>query len=84
MSQLEKLNERLKSNPRDFTWTELVKLLRKLGYTEMKTGKTGGSRRRFVNQEDDIIMLHKPHPSSLLKMYQINDIAEKLIKQGKI
>lgn len=76
MTRKEKLIQRLKSKPKDFTWNELVSLLTGLGFTEVKTGKTGGSRRRFVNSDNVVITLHKPHPGNILKMYQIEQIIE--------
>jgi predicted RNA binding protein YcfA (HicA-like mRNA interferase family) len=79
MSKIEKLIEKFKSNPTDFTWIELVKILTHLGYFEKTTkGKTGGSRVKFVNEETDIINLHKPHPSNIVKQYVIKQIIEKL------
>jgi predicted RNA binding protein YcfA (HicA-like mRNA interferase family) len=79
MSKIEKLIEKFKSNPTNFTWFELVKILNHLGYFEKTTkGKTGGSRVKFVNEETDIINLHKPHPSNIVKQYVIKQIIEKL------
>ncbi len=78
MSKIEKLITRLKSEPKDFTWDELTKILAHFGYTEMKKGKTGGSRRKFVNQQNAIISLHKPHPGNILKTYAIKQIIEHL------
>ncbi len=79
MSKTEKLVERFKSNPTDFTWIELTKVLNHLGYFEKTSkGKTGGSRIKFVNEEKDIINLHKPHPSNIIKQYVIKQIIEKL------
>ena len=63
MSKTEKLVEQFKSNPTDFTWDELAKVLNHFGYFEKASkGNTGGSRTKFVNEEKDIISLHKPHP----------------------
>jgi predicted RNA binding protein YcfA (HicA-like mRNA interferase family) len=76
MTKKEKLLKRLLSQPSDFTWQELTTLLKSLGFEEVKTGKTGGSRRRFSNAENVIINLHKPHPSNILKKYQIKQIIE--------
>lgn len=79
MSKIEKLLEKFKSNPTDFTWDELVKVLNHFGYIEKSSkGKTGGSRTKFVNEETDIISLHKPHPSNIVKQYVIKQIIEKL------
>jgi predicted RNA binding protein YcfA (HicA-like mRNA interferase family) len=50
-----------------------------LGYFEKATkGKTGGSRIKFVNDDTDVISLHKPHPSNIVKQYVIKQIIEKL------
>jgi len=49
MGRKEKLLERFQQRPKDFTWDELTGLLKSLGYVEKMTGKTGGSRRRFVH-----------------------------------
>ncbi len=76
MTLQEKLIQRLKSKPKDFTWNELTSLLTGLGFMEVKTGKTGGSRRRFVNSDNVVITLHKPHPGNILKRYQIEQIIE--------
>ena len=79
MSKTEKLLEKFKSIPNDLTWDELVKILNYLGYFELsKKGKTGGSRRKFVNEVKDVINLHKPHPTKIIKKYIIKQLLEKL------
>ena len=84
MAKIEKLIERLRTYPSDFTWEELLKVLVLFGYEELKTGKTGGSRRKFIESfTKHIISLHKPHPTNILKAYQIKDIIESL-KQRNI
>ena len=84
MTQKEKLIARLKERPKDFTWEELTKLLKMLGYEQIKTGKSGGSRRRFVHPTAPVITLHKPHPSPLVKRYVLNDILELFKKEGML
>ncbi|MGC4100779.1 type II toxin-antitoxin system HicA family toxin [Ferruginibacter sp.] len=86
MSQVQKLIERLLATPApaDFTWDELLKVLNYFGYTELKKGKTGGSRRKFADAGKNIISLHKPHPSAILKAYQLKDVIEHLKEKGKI
>ena len=55
------------------------KVLSGLGFVEIKSkGVTGGSRVKFVNQNGDIINLHKPHPSNIVKRYAIVQIIDKL------
>ena len=83
MGKVDKLLKRLISKPRDFTYSELKRLLSAYGYEEVKTGKTSGSRVAFINHgPQHIIRLHKPHPHHELKQYQIDDILEELKKQG--
>lgn len=85
MAKFEKLLEKLLSRPKDFTWDELVTLLRKFGYLETKTGRTGGSRRKFLDPTSNhIISLHKPHPKEILKSYQIDQVVEALKERGHI
>lgn len=79
MSKIEKLLEKFKGIPKDLTWNELVKILNHLGYFEVKKkGRTGGSRVKFANENNDIISLHKPHPSNIVKQYVIRQLLEKL------
>ena len=79
MGKIEKLIARLKSNPKDFTWDELKKVLSHYGYDEIKKkGKTAGSRRKFVNNKNDIISLHEPHPARIIKTYVVKQIIEHL------
>ena len=83
MSKIEKLIKRLFSKPRDFTYDELVKVLKHFGYDEIKKGKTAGSRRAFISEATKhIIRLHKPHPGNIIKMYVIDYVIEELKNQG--
>ncbi len=81
MSRKEKLIKRFLRRPKDFSWEELSSLLTVLGFEEVNTGKTRGSRRRFINEAGVILTLHKPHPHNILKRYQIEQIIE--ILQGE-
>ena len=82
MSKKEKLARRLQSRPADFTFDELVTLLRSFGYSLETAGKTSGSRVIFINQDGDYIRLHKPHPRNILKLYQVDDIIVNLKEKG--
>ena len=84
MSKKNKLVDKLLSIPSDFTWEELVKILTSLGYQEIKLGKTSGSRRRFVDKENNLILLHKPHPKNIVKKYVIRQVVDHLLQKGKI
>jgi hypothetical protein len=78
MNRKEKLIARFLSMPSGFRYDEMVKLLGYFDYEEVKKGKTSGSRVKFVNPEGIPIMLHKPHPSRIMKYYQPKQIKELL------
>lgn len=84
MSKIEKEIERLKSKPKDFTYAELKKILNSFGFYEDNKGKTSGSRVIFVNEKKIKIDMHKPHPTNILKLYQVNKILKKLEDLGVI
>ena len=67
MSRKEKIINRLKSKPKDFTYDEAKKVLNMFGFIENNKGKTSGSKVVFVNKSYKKVELHKPHPSSILK-----------------
>ena len=82
MSKLEKQKARLLEKPKDYKWSELKNLLKSMGYKEFNSGKTSGSRVRFIHAVYGQINLHKPHPRPILKMYQIKQLVEQLKKEG--
>ncbi len=85
MSELEKLKERLKSLPKDFTYNEAKSLLNKLGFIEYNKGKTSGSRVGFKRDEDDKkFFLHKPHPSNIVKREFLKKLLAELKESGDI
>jgi hypothetical protein len=85
VSRKDKLLNKLFRRPKDFTYDELVTLFGYFSYYEYKKGKTGGSRRVFINQDTKhVIRLHKPHPKNILKRYQIDEIIDELTKSGQI
>ena len=76
MTKQEKLLSKFISQPTDFTYNELIRLLRSFGYEELQ-----GSGSRFVFRNEQIkhnIQLHKPHPGNVLKRYQIDLIIQEL------
>ena len=83
MGKLEKMIERLKSNPKDFTFEEMQALLLALGFELSNKGKTSGSRVKFF-KNGVFIILHKPHPRKELLSYQIKQIIEVLSEEGLI
>ena len=82
MGQKEKLIQRLKSRPRDFTFNEAETLLVYLSYRRLDKGKTSGSRVAFVSDDHAPILLHKPHPRKELLAYQIKQLIDTLEQEG--
>ena len=73
MSRIEKAKERIKQKPRDYT------------YKEHNKGKTSCSRVMFYREYDQqIIMLHKPHPGNEMKPGAVKGLLEKLIEIGDL
>lgn len=82
MTKIDKLRQRFLSKPKDFTWDELKVLLKSMGFEEYNSGKTSGSRVRFIHAQYSDIILHKPHPNPELKGYQIKQVSAQLKKEG--
>jgi hypothetical protein len=82
MSRREKLVRRFLSLPRDFTWKELVSMLAGFGYEIAASGATTGSRVKFLHLDLPPIILHRPHPTPLLKRYQMEQVLEHLKAEG--
>ena len=83
MSKKQKLIDRLKARPKNFTYDEAESLLLSLGFMKSNKGKTSGSRVMFVKDFAQI-KLHKPHPRKELKQYQIADLLSELENGGFI
>lgn len=85
MSRLEKAKERLRTIPKDYTYTEAKYLLGQLGFQESMKGKTSGSRVKFYRESDGrIILMHKPHPSDIMSVGSVRDLAEYLKGIGEL
>lgn len=84
MGQKEKLIERLKARPKDFTFNEAEKLLGYFGYEVFNKGKTSGSRIIFELEGRAPILLHKPHPQKELAPYQVRQLINQLEQEGFI
>ena len=78
MSKKEKLIARFLSMPSDFHYDEMVKLVGYFSFKEVKKGKTSGSRVKFMNGEGVPLMMHKPHPTGIMKLYQLKQVKEVL------
>lgn len=82
MSKADKLRARFWGEPKptDFTWKELLSLLKGYGYQE---GQGSGSRVNFKNPLDSHrIKLHRPHPRNTLLPVQIQYVRDALLDAG--
>jgi len=84
MGQKEKLIQKLKSRPADFTFEEAESLLGYFDYRRSNKGRTSGSRVMFVSERSAPILLHKPHPRKELLAYQVKQLVEVLKQEGLI
>ena len=83
MGKKEKLIERLLKKPKDFTFEEMVTLLSCFGY-ELKKGGTGSGVKFVKAGSNEVINFHRPHPNGVLKSYIINQVIDKLRKDGLV
>ena len=85
MSNLEKAKERLRSLPKDYTYSEARQLLTQLGFEERTQGKTSGSRVGFYrNRDDAVILLHKLHPGNQMSAGAVKALAHFLNNKGDL
>ncbi len=81
MSKKDKLIEKLLKKPKDFSFDEMKSLLSYFGYSLKQGGS--GSGVKFIREEcNEVINFHKPHPDGVLKRYVLEQIIEKLKKDG--
>jgi len=61
--------------PRDFTFSEMEALFKSCGFTLCNKGATSGSRVEFINEKDgNSYIMHKPHPSNIIKGYVMRQV----------
>lgn len=84
MGRKEKLRERFKKMPSDFTFDEMLALLEGYGYEKGEKGRTSGSRIIFKNGDKRPIMLYKPHPGNIVKGYAMKQVYDDLKEAGFI
>lgn len=80
MSQKDKLIARFRSIPSDFTWDEMKRLLTFFGYV---AEEGAGSRVHFIDQSENKISLHRPHPGNIVKIYVIRAVDKHLMEHDK-
>jgi hypothetical protein len=76
LSKATKQRDRFLSIPADFTWDELVTVMRAYGFNEMSDG--GGSYRCFISSQGLKMFLHKPHPENIVKRYALRQVRDSL------
>lgn len=81
MSKKDKLLDRLLKKPKDFTFDEMESLLSYFGY-KFKSGGVGSGVKFIKEGSSEVIYFHKPHPSGILKRYVLEQVIEKLGKDG--
>ena len=81
MSIKDKLKERFLTFPSDFTFDELIRFLRALGYQLGNKGNTSGSRVSFEKDNDKLYM-HKPHPGNIVKVGVLKCLYRLLKQRG--
>jgi hypothetical protein len=83
MSKRQKLIDKLKRRPRNFTFDEADSLLLSLGFKKFNLGKTSGSRLEY-RIHNAKYRIHKPHPQKELQPYQLLQLLQVLEKEGLI
>lgn len=85
MSKEEKMIRRIKTCPSDYTFTEALAIGARFGYQERNKGSTSGSRVMLYRESDRRkILLHKPHPGEVMKVYAVRQLLEQFIENGDI
>lgn len=85
MGSKEKLIERFLIQPKDFTYEEVVRLFGIFGYSESHKGSTSGSRVEFISENgQNSYIMHKPHPSNIIKGYVMKQLLVYIRSNGLI
>lgn len=80
MSTKDKLIERFKKLPKDFTFDELTSVMTHLGFKITNKGATSGSRIGFI-KGTLLIKMHKPHPQNIVGYKTLKEIQAFLNKE---
>lgn len=68
MTQTDKLIADFIRAESSFPYRDFEKMIRGLGYSEMKRSKTGGSKRKFFNAAvDHYLRFHEPHDGEMTR-----------------
>lgn len=83
MNKKDKLLKRFYGLPKDFTFDEMSALFGQFGFHQENKGATSGSRVIFVNNNDEnSYIMHKPHPSNIIKGYVMRQVMTFLKANG--
>jgi len=83
MSKIDKLIDKLKSNPKDFKFSEFRKIMAHFGYIEDNAGRTSGSVVSFVGA-NKAFSIHRPHPGDEMQSWAVRKAVRFLTGEGKI
>jgi predicted RNA binding protein YcfA (HicA-like mRNA interferase family) len=82
VSRKQKLLEKLKGKPKNFTWDEALKLMVACGF---RLVNKSGSGRMFVHERTRVkVRLHEPHPQNTLLPYMVDQVIEGLRAAGEM
>ena len=85
MNKKDKLLKRFYGLPKDFTFDEITNVFSIYGFHQENKGATSGSRVEFVNNKDgNSYIMHKPHPSNIIKGYVMRQVLTFLKVNGYI
>ena len=75
MNKKDKLLQRFRTLPRDFSFDEMMAVFKGCGFSLSNKGATSGSRIEFINEKDgNSYIMHKPHPSNIIKGYVMRQV----------
>ena len=66
MAQLDKLKVAFRACRGRYNYSKFIKMIEGMGYREIKTGGSSGSRMRYYKEEiSHLLIFHKPHGTEL-------------------
>ena len=82
MSKTDKQLQRLLTLPKDFSWSELVAVMKKHNFDLYSSS---GSGRKFMHKTTEVVCnLHEPHPNKILKPYALKIAINALKQSGEL
>lgn len=81
MSRPEKLKQALLNRPAKFKWSDLIIVMKHMGFT-MKNAKRGSGRKFHNKTTGQIAQWHEPHPGNEVLQYVVDAAIELIKEQG--